>query len=155
MHCHLPAFHSSNRGTWNDAEQLPSKDRSLSSCIRLPDIVLVRVGVIGDASNHEATSARVDARRLHLDAEGVLTELSDLVAAFAVLDNRVPCRDSSLVEKESGDVVFPEWAYPYRGWIIPSWLSGLVSIGLPILVYFLAQPRIKSVWDLSAAIMGT
>ncbi|KAK0392046.1 hypothetical protein NLU13_1544 [Sarocladium strictum] len=55
----------------------------------------------------------------------------------------------------SGDVVFPEWAYPYRGWILPSWLSGLVSIGVPILVYFLAVPRVKSVWDLSAAIMGT
>jgi membrane-associated phospholipid phosphatase len=55
----------------------------------------------------------------------------------------------------SGDVVYPDWAYPYRGWTIPSWLSGLISIGLPILVYIFATLRIKSAWDLSAAIMGT
>lgn len=56
---------------------------------------------------------------------------------------------------KSGDIVFPEWAYPFRGWIIPSWLSGLVSIGGPIVIYLLAQIRIKSAWDASNAIIGT
>lgn len=55
----------------------------------------------------------------------------------------------------SGDIIFPEWAYPHRGWILPSWLSGLMSILAPILVYLLAQIRIKSAWDASNAIMGT
>ena len=56
----------------------------------------------------------------------------------------------------SGDVVYPDWAYPYRGgWIIPSWASGLASIGGPIAVYILAQIRIRSAWDASAAIMGS
>lgn len=55
----------------------------------------------------------------------------------------------------SGDIVYPEWAYPYRGWILPAWFSGLVSILGPILVYLLAQVRIKSAWDASNAIMGT
>ncbi|KAJ3509132.1 hypothetical protein NM208_g15710 [Fusarium decemcellulare] len=55
----------------------------------------------------------------------------------------------------SGDIVFPQWAYPDRGWIIPSWLSGLISIAGPFAVYLLAQIRIKSAWDASNAIMGT
>ncbi|PNY27416.1 1,3-beta-glucanosyltransferase [Tolypocladium capitatum] len=55
----------------------------------------------------------------------------------------------------SGDIIYPQWAYPYRGWIIPSWLSGLVSIGSPIAVYVVAQVRIKSAWDASNAVMGS
>lgn len=55
----------------------------------------------------------------------------------------------------SGDIIYPEWAYPYRGWILPSWLAGLISIAGPILIYMLAQIRVKSAWDASNAIMGT
>ncbi|GKU03721.1 phosphatidic acid phosphatase beta [Fusarium langsethiae] len=55
----------------------------------------------------------------------------------------------------SGDIVYPQWAYPDRGWIIPAWLSGLISIALPIITYIVAQIRIKSVWDASNAIIGT
>lgn len=55
----------------------------------------------------------------------------------------------------SGDIIFPEWAYPYRGWIIPSWLSGVVSIGGPIVIFIVAQVRVRSIWDLNAAIMGS
>lgn len=55
----------------------------------------------------------------------------------------------------SGDIIYPQWAYPYRGWIIPSWLSGLVSIGGPIATYIVAQARIRSAWDASNAIMGS
>ncbi|KAF4983451.1 hypothetical protein FZEAL_1180 [Fusarium zealandicum] len=58
-------------------------------------------------------------------------------------------------DSTSGDIVFPQWAYPDRGWIIPSWLSGLISIAGPISVYIIAQTRIKSAWDASNAIMGT
>ncbi|KAH8685286.1 phosphatidic acid phosphatase type 2/haloperoxidase [Ilyonectria robusta] len=55
----------------------------------------------------------------------------------------------------SGDIIYPQWAYPYRGWIIPSWLAGLISIAIPIATYLLAQIRIKSAWDASNAIIGT
>ncbi|KAM5376761.1 hypothetical protein ACJZ2D_005384 [Fusarium nematophilum] len=58
-------------------------------------------------------------------------------------------------DSSSGDIVFPEWAYPDRGWILPSWLSGLISIAGPFAIYVLAQIRIKSAWDASNAIMGT
>ncbi|KAL6354814.1 hypothetical protein LRP88_12169 [Fusarium phalaenopsidis] len=55
----------------------------------------------------------------------------------------------------SGDIIYPEWAYPDRGWIIPSWLSGAISIAGPFSVYLLAQIQIRSIWDASNAIMGT
>ena len=55
----------------------------------------------------------------------------------------------------SGDIVYPQWAYPDRGWILPAWLSGLISIALPIITYIVAQIQIKSVWDASNAIIGT
>ncbi|KAI6770990.1 hypothetical protein HG531_009845 [Fusarium graminearum] len=55
----------------------------------------------------------------------------------------------------SGDIVYPQWAYPDRGWIIPAWLSGLISIAIPIITYIVAQIQIKSVWDASNAIIGT
>ncbi|KAG6001352.1 hypothetical protein E4U21_004428 [Claviceps maximensis] len=55
----------------------------------------------------------------------------------------------------SGDIIYPQWAYPDRGWILPSWAAGLISIGVPILVYILAQFRIRSAWDASNAIIGS
>ncbi|ODA79020.1 hypothetical protein RJ55_04610 [Drechmeria coniospora] len=56
---------------------------------------------------------------------------------------------------DSGDIVYPQWAYPYRGWIIPSWLSGFVSIAMPIGVYLLAQVRVRSASDASSAVVGS
>ena len=56
---------------------------------------------------------------------------------------------------ESGNIVNPDLAYPYRGWIIPSWLSGLISFIIPYSVYLLAQIRLRSAWDASNALMGT
>lgn len=57
--------------------------------------------------------------------------------------------------RESGDIVYPQWAYPYRGWVIPAWQSGTLSIAGPIVVYIAAQARIQSAWDASNAILGT
>ncbi|CAM1502757.1 Fc.00g075330.m01.CDS01 [Cosmosporella sp. VM-42] len=56
---------------------------------------------------------------------------------------------------ESGDIIYPEWAYPYRGWIIPSWISGLISTGIPMIIFVVSQIWIQSAWDLSNAVIGT
>ncbi|KAI5458536.1 hypothetical protein BGZ63DRAFT_513682 [Mariannaea sp. PMI_226] len=56
---------------------------------------------------------------------------------------------------KSGDIIYPEWAYPDRGWIVPSWIDGLITLTVPFLTYVLAQYRIKSAWDASNAIVGT
>ncbi|UNI17915.1 hypothetical protein JDV02_004222 [Purpureocillium takamizusanense] len=77
--------------------------------------------------------------------------------AIAVYYSPVPLtRTFPVTFNGSGDVVYPDWAFPYRGgWIIPAWASGLASIGGPIAVYILAQAWIRSAWDASAAVMGT
>ncbi|RKU46731.1 hypothetical protein DL546_002377 [Coniochaeta pulveracea] len=54
----------------------------------------------------------------------------------------------------SGDIVYPQYAYPNRGWIISSRMGGLISTWTPIIVFVLAQIRIRSFWDLNNAIMG-
>ncbi|RDA90965.1 hypothetical protein CP533_3076 [Ophiocordyceps camponoti-saundersi (nom. inval.)] len=77
-------------------------------------------------------------------------------ATFAIYLADVPVtRTFPITFSPSGDVVYPEWAYPYRGWIIPSWASGVVAIGGPIVIYTAAQIRIRSAWDASCAIMGS
>ncbi|ATY63015.1 phosphatidic acid phosphatase beta [Cordyceps militaris] len=55
----------------------------------------------------------------------------------------------------SGDVVYPEWAYPYRGWLMPAHQAGALSLGVPLLVYLGAALRLRSLWDASNAVLGT
>lgn len=54
----------------------------------------------------------------------------------------------------SGDIVWPQFAYPYRGWIISPALSGILSALIPIGIIILAQIRIRSFWDANNAILG-
>lgn len=54
----------------------------------------------------------------------------------------------------SGDIVYPQFAYPERGWIISPVLSGILSALVPIAVILIAQTRIRSFWDANNAILG-
>ncbi|KZL82617.1 pap2 superfamily protein [Colletotrichum incanum] len=54
----------------------------------------------------------------------------------------------------SGDIVYPQFAYPDRGWIIDTWLSALLSALIPITVIMLAQFRVRSIWDMNNGIIG-
>ncbi|KAK0741507.1 phosphatidic acid phosphatase type 2/haloperoxidase [Schizothecium vesticola] len=54
----------------------------------------------------------------------------------------------------SGDIVYPEFSYPRRGWIISPALSGVLACLVPIAVILLAQIRIRSFWDANNAIIG-
>ncbi|KAK7426421.1 hypothetical protein QQZ08_007015 [Neonectria magnoliae] len=79
-------------------------------------------------------------------------------AAMALYHSPIPTlvtRTFPVTFDVSGDIIYPQWAYPYRGWIIPSWLSGVISIATPFAFYLLAQIRLKSAWDASNAIIGT
>lgn len=55
---------------------------------------------------------------------------------------------------QSGDIVYPEFAYPNRGWIISPSVSGLIAALVPIGIIILAQIRIRSFWDMNNGIMG-
>jgi hypothetical protein len=52
----------------------------------------------------------------------------------------------------NGTITNPELAYPWRHEYIPIWLSGLLSVMVPILVYILMALRIRSFWDLNNAV---
>ncbi|KAL8408534.1 hypothetical protein RB594_007099 [Gaeumannomyces avenae] len=54
----------------------------------------------------------------------------------------------------SGDVVYPQFAYPYQDQFIPSHAATVLAAGVPIAAFLLAQIRIRSFWDLNNAIMG-
>ncbi|KAM3472541.1 hypothetical protein MY8738_008821 [Beauveria namnaoensis] len=56
----------------------------------------------------------------------------------------------------SGDIVFPQYAYPDRGWLLAAPQAGALSIGGPILVYLVANAlRLRCVWDAGNATLGT
>ncbi|KAK4119840.1 acid phosphatase/Vanadium-dependent haloperoxidase [Parathielavia appendiculata] len=54
----------------------------------------------------------------------------------------------------SGDIVYPQFAYPERGWIISPSLSGVISAVIPLGIILLAQVRIRSFWDFNNAVLG-
>ncbi|TDZ14009.1 PA-phosphatase related-family protein [Colletotrichum spinosum] len=54
----------------------------------------------------------------------------------------------------TGDIVYPQFAYPYRGWIVETWVAGLLSTLIPIAVILLAQFRVRSFWDVNNGVTG-
>jgi membrane-associated phospholipid phosphatase len=63
-------------------------------------------------------------------------------------------RNFPITFTESGDIVYPEFAYPNRNWIISPSLSGVIDAVIPIGIILLAQIRIRSFWDANNAILG-
>ncbi|KAK4215820.1 lipid phosphate phosphatase 1 [Rhypophila decipiens] len=66
----------------------------------------------------------------------------------------VSVRTFPITFTQSGDIVYPQFAYPYRGWIISPMASGLISVLIPIGIIALAQIRIRSFWDMNNGILG-
>ncbi|KAI1411750.1 acid phosphatase/Vanadium-dependent haloperoxidase [Hypoxylon sp. FL1857] len=56
--------------------------------------------------------------------------------------------------EDTGEVVYPQFAYPYRPQIIPSWLDTILVILAPLFVFLLVQIRVRSFWDFNNAIIG-
>ncbi|KAJ4286011.1 hypothetical protein N0V88_008164 [Collariella sp. IMI 366227] len=63
-------------------------------------------------------------------------------------------RNFPITFDQSGDVVYPQFAYPHRGWIISPQLSGVIAAVIPCIIIALAQIRIRSFWDFNNAILG-
>ena len=53
-----------------------------------------------------------------------------------------------------GEVVYPEFAYPLRGEIIPIWAAALLASLVPIVIFLLMQIRVRSFWDVNNAVIG-
>ncbi|KAI2617353.1 acid phosphatase/Vanadium-dependent haloperoxidase [Hypoxylon sp. NC1633] len=56
--------------------------------------------------------------------------------------------------EDTGEVVYPELAYPYRAQIISSWLDVVLAILIPLFFFVVMQFRIRSFWDFHNAIFG-
>lgn len=59
-----------------------------------------------------------------------------------------------LTVTNTGEVVYPQFAYPYRDQIVPAWLDTLLAFGIPIITFLLAQIRLRNFWDLNNSIFG-
>lgn len=56
--------------------------------------------------------------------------------------------------QDTGEVVYPELAYPYMPQIISSWVDLALAILVPLFFFLIAQIRIQSFWDFNNAIIG-
>ncbi|OTB05357.1 hypothetical protein M426DRAFT_29770, partial [Hypoxylon sp. CI-4A] len=75
--------------------------------------------------------------------------------AFGVYTLHPPgTRMFPLTIEDTGGVVYPQFAYPYRPQIIPSWLDRFLAVSVPLFVFMLIQIRIRSFWDLNNAVIG-
>ncbi|RYP05111.1 hypothetical protein DL764_004027 [Monosporascus ibericus] len=63
-------------------------------------------------------------------------------------------RTFPLTVVETGEVVYPQFAYPHRQQIIAPWVDSFLAAGIPIAVILLAQVRIRSFWDVNNGIIG-
>ncbi|CAF1559294.1 unnamed protein product, partial [Rotaria sordida] len=54
----------------------------------------------------------------------------------------------------NGEIVNPEFSYPFRRNIIPSWLAGLLAFIVPFIFIILLQIRLRSLDDVNTATMG-
>lgn len=54
----------------------------------------------------------------------------------------------------TGEVVYPQFAYPYRPQIFAPWLDAFLAAAIPIVAILLAQIRIRSFWDVNNGIIG-
>ncbi|KAI1210565.1 acid phosphatase/Vanadium-dependent haloperoxidase [Annulohypoxylon truncatum] len=55
---------------------------------------------------------------------------------------------------DTGEVVYPQFAYPYRPQIISSWLDTVLAILIPLFLLAIIQIRIRSFWDVNNFIIG-
>ncbi|KAI1866227.1 uncharacterized protein JN550_007615 [Neoarthrinium moseri] len=63
-------------------------------------------------------------------------------------------RTFPLTVTNTGEVVYPQFAYPYRPQFVAAWLATFLAAVIPIVIILLAQIRIRSFWDINNGIIG-
>ncbi|KAL1839214.1 hypothetical protein VTJ49DRAFT_1732 [Mycothermus thermophilus] len=93
---------------------------------------------------------------IKLSWKDILTGAAIGGAALGIYKAPVPfTRSFPITFTSSGDIVYPDLAYPgNRGWVISPTLSGVLSAVIPLAVIILAQLRIRSFWDFNNAVFG-
>jgi diacylglycerol diphosphate phosphatase/phosphatidate phosphatase len=54
----------------------------------------------------------------------------------------------------NGEIVYPEFAYPFRKEIIPIWAAAMLAAFVPIVVILFMQIRVRSFWDVNNGVIG-
>ncbi|KAK4208125.1 phosphatidic acid phosphatase type 2/haloperoxidase [Rhypophila decipiens] len=65
-----------------------------------------------------------------------------------------PTRSFAVTDPFNGEGVYPQFAYPLRHEIVPSWAAALLAAPVPITIILLMQVRIRSFWDVNNAVVG-
>ncbi|KAG7284542.1 hypothetical protein NEMBOFW57_010920 [Staphylotrichum longicolle] len=90
-----------------------------------------------------------------LSWKDILTLAITGIASLAIYQTPYAAtRNFPITFDASGDIVYPQFAYPSRGWIISPSLSGVLDTVIPIGIMALAQIRIRSFWDFNNAVLG-
>jgi diacylglycerol diphosphate phosphatase/phosphatidate phosphatase len=53
-----------------------------------------------------------------------------------------------------GEIVHPDFAYPFRKEIIPIWAAAMLAVFVPIIIFLVMQIRVRSFWDVNNATIG-
>ncbi|ETS79532.1 hypothetical protein PFICI_09385 [Pestalotiopsis fici W106-1] len=80
-----------------------------------------------------------------------------VVGAYALVVFRLgpaATRLFPLTIRDGSEIIYPQFAYPYRSQYISSWLAGILALLVPIAIILLAQIRVTSFWDTNNGIMG-
>ncbi|KIH92387.1 hypothetical protein SPBR_02762 [Sporothrix brasiliensis 5110] len=77
----------------------------------------------------------------------------DRVIAILYL-SKPPASRSFAVFNHNNEVVYPQFAFPLRDEIIPSWLAIFLGPFVPVVILVLLQLYVRSFWDANNAIFG-
>ncbi|KAL1902422.1 hypothetical protein Sste5346_001402 [Sporothrix stenoceras] len=77
-----------------------------------------------------------------------------IMASGILYLSKPPASRSFAVYNQNNDVVYPQFAFPLRDEIIPSWLAIFLGPFVPVVILLLFQVYVRSFWDANNAIFG-
>lgn len=83
-----------------------------------------------------------------------LIQMKSLISSQVFRAGPAAPRTFPLTVTNTGEVVYPQFAYPYREQFIAAWLATFFALVIPVTVILLAQIRIRSFWDINNGIIG-
>ncbi|CAK7203867.1 hypothetical protein SEUCBS139899_006616 [Sporothrix eucalyptigena] len=88
------------------------------------------------------------------DIATILTTTTTAGILFQLYLSKPPASRSFAVMTQNNDVVYPQFAFPLRDEILPSWLAILLGPFVPVVILLALQLYVRSFWDANNAIFG-
>ncbi|CAK7225353.1 hypothetical protein SBRCBS47491_005859 [Sporothrix bragantina] len=89
-----------------------------------------------------------------VDIVTILTTTTTAGILFQLYLSKPPAARSFAVMTQNNDVVYPQFAFPLRDEILPSWLAILLGPFVPVVILLILQLYVRSFWDANNAIFG-